>query len=486
MRALETQALPTRKESNDNHHQRQQRVNKLNGTVDADEIYGYEGNDNLSGDLGDDLLDGGIGSDTMAGGAGNDIFMVDSAGDVVAEYANEGMDTVGYAIEQIQFGDGTIWFGPDLNKSTRTINGTTGNDVITGHWGIDLIDGKAGDDMLQGGAGGDTYYFASGSGSDTISEAVNAGEVDTIRFFDVRPDEVSLQRKGNDLLVRLATGDEVRVAGQFAGSGIEKIEFGNGISWGAAQINSVANEIIGTSANNSLSGTTGTDLFYGLGGDDTLYGRDGSDTYFYARGDGRDLITKSTNTSETDTLRILSNVTPNDIEAFHQGWDLVVRTLSDGGEVRVRYQYSGSGVEKIEFDNGVAWDINQINNLPMEFLAQEGGPTMICTAGNDRFYASYGDDVMKGTLGSDTYFFKAGDDRRDMIYEVLSATDVDRISFDVNIRPENVHLDRSGSNLLIHTAYGGEIVVVGQYVGTGIEEIVFADGQVWGAAKIGY
>ena len=37
--------------------------------------------------------DGGAGADTMIGGAGNDTYVVDNAGDVVTENANEGTDT---------------------------------------------------------------------------------------------------------------------------------------------------------------------------------------------------------------------------------------------------------------------------------------------------------------------------------------------------------------------------------------------------------
>ncbi len=53
--------------------------------MDEDTLYG--GNNN-------DTLDGGSGNDTMYGGLGSDLFFVDSAGDVVVEFANEGNDVV--------------------------------------------------------------------------------------------------------------------------------------------------------------------------------------------------------------------------------------------------------------------------------------------------------------------------------------------------------------------------------------------------------
>ncbi|MDR6954452.1 Ca2+-binding RTX toxin-like protein, partial [Ancylobacter sp. 3268] len=55
---------------------------------------GGSGNDTLRGNIADNVLNGGGGADTMVGLAGNDRYIVDNAGDVVVEAANEGIDRV--------------------------------------------------------------------------------------------------------------------------------------------------------------------------------------------------------------------------------------------------------------------------------------------------------------------------------------------------------------------------------------------------------
>ncbi|QYO64939.1 calcium-binding protein [Leptolyngbya sp. 7M] len=57
-------------------------------------LSGLGGNDTLISGVGNDALDGGTGNDTMNGGGGNDTYAVDSAGDVIQEAVNGGVDMV--------------------------------------------------------------------------------------------------------------------------------------------------------------------------------------------------------------------------------------------------------------------------------------------------------------------------------------------------------------------------------------------------------
>ena len=208
----------------------------LYGDSGNDSLYGKGGNDFLYGGSGNDYLSGGTGSDRMEGGTGNDRFVVDSTGDVVVEYANQGSDrvyssisyTLGNNLENLTLtGTASSGRGNSLNNS---ISGNSSNNRLYGQGGADTLIGGSGDDVLDSDTLGavDTIgdRLDGGSGNDTLQgEAGN----DTL-----------LGGSGNDRL----TGDD------------SSLHFGN----------------------DSLNGGIGNDTLTGAGGNDTLVGGSGSDT----------------------------------------------------------------------------------------------------------------------------------------------------------------------------------------------------------------
>ncbi|GAA6620980.1 calcium-binding protein [Scytonema sp. NUACC26] len=146
----------------------------LYGTPFDDSISGLAGNDILSAGSGNDYLDGGSGADTMYGGADGDTYIVDDVGDLVVEYANDGLDQVYSSIASYTLPANveTLYLTGTGNSSgignalDNFILGNSGNNNILGGAGNDQLYGGDGNDALYGGTGSD--FLSGGNGSDRL------------------------------------------------------------------------------------------------------------------------------------------------------------------------------------------------------------------------------------------------------------------------------------------------------------------------------
>ncbi|NEO79650.1 calcium-binding protein [Moorena sp. SIO4G3] len=229
--------------------------NIITGNSSNNILFGQSGNDTIYGNGGDDALAGGTGSDRMYGGTGNDIYSVDSTGDVVTEYVNQGIDRV-YSSISYMLGDNVenltlmssayYGHGNNLNNSMRgnsdnnLLWGKSGNDELYGEAGTDALLGDTGNDILDGGSDNDYLYggfgndtLTGGSGNDSLQgyEGSSSGEQD-ILTGGTGADTFAL---GNN-----AFGTKVAYIGDgnsgyatitdFDGTQSDKVQLGGGIS----------------------------------------------------------------------------------------------------------------------------------------------------------------------------------------------------------------------------------------------------------------
>jgi Ca2+-binding RTX toxin-like protein len=244
--------------------------NELGNTLVADRgndaLYGLDGNDTLVGDNWASTFED-LGDDSMIGGAGDDIYYVNTAGDVVIENADEGIDTIRAElnlalpdnVENLEllptpfsnFGTGNALNNRLVgNAYSNTLDGVAGDDVLEGLAGDDRLIGGAGRDTLIGGDGHDTYVIV--DLDDTLVENATASSgVDTVE---------------STITFTLPTN------------------FENLVLVGSANINGTGNaadnRLTGNAANNSLSGGAGNDVLDGGTGADTLAGGLGDDSYY--------------------------------------------------------------------------------------------------------------------------------------------------------------------------------------------------------------
>jgi Ca2+-binding RTX toxin-like protein len=246
----------------------------------------------MQGNSGANTLDGGCGADAMYGGGGNDIYMVDDAGDVVGENANEGIDTVYSGV--------SYTLGANVENLVLTgdcdLRGT-GNELanwMQGNAGWNRLEGGAGDDYLLGGAGDD--YLRDLEGSNTFEggadcDIVQAG-AGADRLLGGANNDLLDASGGNDTVVG-GPGDDW-IAG---GKGNDSIQIGNGWSLAAFNRGDGVDTVQGTGSGSgenavSLGGgihyadlrlsKAGNDLVLGVGQGESITFKD-----WYASASGR-------------------------------------------------------------------------------------------------------------------------------------------------------------------------------------------------------
>ncbi|WP_313433128.1 calcium-binding protein, partial [Acinetobacter sp.] len=229
----------------------------LNGGLGNDVLLGGQGEDRLQGDDGNDVLDGGSGNDTLSGGNGSDVYRFGRGynQDTINNYDNDALGTnadkiqlidlnpvdivlsrngnnliikikntddqltvygyfendakTAYAVENIQFADGTVWNIETVKQQVLiftndndVIYGYATDDVLSGGDGNDTLYGYAGNDILNGGTGHDT--LSGGDGHDVLNggignDGLNGGSGDDILYGNEGDDRLQGD-DGNDVL----------------------------------------------------------------------------------------------------------------------------------------------------------------------------------------------------------------------------------------------------------------------------------------------
>ena len=236
------------------------RANDINSS-----LYGGASNDILYGGDGDDYLDGGSGNDILFGGKGNNTLL-----------GGDGKDSLigGINNDSILGGDNNdILYG---GKGKDTLDGWTGNDKLFGESGNDELSGGEGKDTLDGGDNNDILFGEEGNDS-LVGDAGNDklfGDEDNDKLFGGTGNDKLYGGTGKDTLSGDEDNDKL-----FGEAGNDSLSGDSG-----------KDTLSGGEGNDKLYGGIGNDSLNGGKGDDTLWGEDGADTFYYANGDGNDVI----------------------------------------------------------------------------------------------------------------------------------------------------------------------------------------------------
>jgi len=402
----------------------------LVGTAAKDRLLGLGGNDDLQGLRGNDTLDGGAGADTMMGGAGNDSYYVDDAGDVVAENANEGTDTV---VSSIDYVLGANLENLTLMGSAVNATGNALNNTLTGNAAANTIQGGAGFDTLIGGAGDDVYIVS--DSVDTIVE--NPGE-----GFDTVYAAVTFRMQDN----------------------LEKLVL-TGTSSSALWGNATDNTIIGNAGNDTLDGGAGADTLIGGAGFDTYYVDNPGDVVVETDINVPDTVNSTVSYTLPDNVETLQLIGPGPINGTGNALNNAIWGTGDANVLD-----GGSGADTLFASSG--------NDA---LLGGDGNDNLQGDAGDDYLDGGTGNDSLFGGTGSDTYFFDrlSGNDR---ILELQqNPGDIDTVLFGDNIARQDLVVTRDAlNNLLIGISGSSALLTINNWfrvdIPSHVERFVFRDG----------
>ncbi|WP_081729217.1 calcium-binding protein [Pseudomonas sp. URMO17WK12:I4] len=287
--------------------------------------------------------------------------------------------------------------------------GGAGNDRLEGGNGNDTLNGGAGNDTLIGGRGDDTYVFAAGGGQDVIDNV--GGGFDTLRFDGITSSQVSsgLMKSGNDLVLKVSGGsDQVTIKNWFLGGDyvVDVISFASAGQLTAAQVFSAFKltnpdtkgspnyqglpdersfgtilvgqagdqNILGSSDADLIDGGAGNDKLRGGKGNDYLLGGDGSDTYYFAAGDGQDVINNLSNTPADNDVLSIEGISRENLWLSRQGNNLVIDVRGSADSVTVQDWYTNTAqrLDVIQAGSSSLY-ANQVDNL-VNAMAAFGAP----------------------------------------------------------------------------------------------------------------
>ena len=385
------------------------------GTVDADEINGFGGDDVLSGNQGDDVIDGGDGNDTLLGGAGFDILIGGDGNDILKGggspegdllFGGDGNDTLeadtttqGMTLLEGGNGDDTYRAGSDawIDETTGSGNDT----VVLGHGIVaaDLSYSRVGN--------GDLVISANGFGSFYIRDHFNSTTplVETITFDAGGPD-VDL----TTLNVQVTT------------NGTEFDDVLDGVTSGGSDVDI----IYGKAGNDIISGHSGDDVIYGEDGNDQIDGGAGDDDLRGGKGDdiytvsaGNDSISEG-HVGDYDILKFTDTTVFEDLVFTRTFPSTTVTVTHNTGTIDLIAGLTSDKIKEFQFADGSTVLANAASVTTtgtsgddvIEGFQNSFGPNDVIIGGDgDDFLTGWGgDDFLDGGNGDDILRGKDGND----------------------------------------------------------------------------
>lgn len=375
-----------------------------------------------------------------------------------------------------------------------------GSGEIAGTVENDIFYMDSGNQTAKGGLGHDVYVFGRNFGQDVIDDFEAAGQahsLDVIRFANYNRDDLTFERDGVDLVIRVAgTENAVTVKGQFNGripningggnlgdeTWIDEIIFADGTVWDRVDLaRAVAKPLV---TDDTLTGTDAIDFLDGGAGDDRLEGGSDADHYIFKAGYSHDVIhdsPESFHLSGPDSVEFGETLSPDNL-IFSRDGNSNDLTISSGDgqdtlviEGQFNKVYTGplgewwqKTIENFYFTGtGEILDYRDVMARISDQWKTDGNDVIYGFDIEDTLDGGAGDDYLQGGNENDIYLFGLGygnDVIEDDNDELLSGQ-TDTLRFQPGVLPSDVTFSRDGdsNDLLITLSDGSTLTIRNQF-----------------------
>lgn len=404
----------------------------VSGGVDNDKLYNYGANATISGDTGNDIIrnwdgDEGYGSNvSISGGTGNDSI-----------WNNDGVKVT------INAGKGNDYINNTGNNVLFAYAKGDGNDKIVGFNTTSTLKIGDGSDTYSLTKKDKNYIVTVGEGKITLVGAASLSTIfidgdNTLKVTDKTKSPVTAHPA-----IKVINASTRTKATKITGNAFANIISGGSKSdsiYGGAGNDS----LVGNAGNDKLYGEAGNDKLHGGTGNDSLWGGDGKDVFFYADGDGKDVIVDFT--AGQDKIKITkgsiskSSLSGSDVIFTIGSGSLKVKNakgksislINSSGKTSSTIVGAQTLTNNSSANVSIASDMSVVNastrtkaiKITGNALANTisggskndsiyggaGNDSLVGNAGNDKLYGETGNDKLRGGTGNDSLWGGKGND----------------------------------------------------------------------------
>ncbi len=374
----------------------------------------------------------------MAGGSDSDYYVIDEAGDKIAEAAKAGDNdevessitySLGANLERLTLigvaeinGSGNALdnyiFG---NSGANKLFGGAGQDWLEGGDGADTVDGGADDDYLFGGKDNDSLI--GGAGNDSLhgedgADTLAGGLGDDAYTHDDASDTISeVAGQGRDQVFGYVSINSLadNVEDIFLYEGAAIVAKGNSLG-NSIDANSNDNDLWGFDGNDTLIGGEGKDSMTGGAGDDVYYLRDIADEVTEQADEGNDTLVSSLGYTSIDSYSVnIENLILSAISA--------VTGVGNALENKITGSSGDNNLAGVQGNDtilgGIGDDVLDGGSDDDSLDGGSGNDTLFGSTGKDTLLGGDGNDSLDGGSDLDTLIGGKGNDT----YDVEAATD---------------------------------------------------------------